>query len=35
MLLAIVIIVAATALGAWILWLVHESEPIEIDAKDD
>lgn len=34
MLILVVLIACAAWLATWTLWLVHKSEPIEIDAKD-
>lgn len=33
-LLIVVIVVCATALAAWWLWIVHDSEPIDVKAED-
>jgi flagellar basal body-associated protein FliL len=34
MLLVIVIVVALAALGAWVMWLVHDSAPVEVDQTE-
>lgn len=35
MLVVLAVIVCGSGLGAWTMWLVHQAEPIVVDAAED